>query len=55
MDSKFTGTDRTGPNYQIGPDCAGRVYLQYCNVKRNTDVGVIVAVTVHRVIFAYAG
>ena len=29
MGSKFTGTDRIGPNYRIGPDCAGPV--QNCN------------------------
>ena len=27
--SKPTGTDRNGPNYRIGHDCAGRAQLQY--------------------------
>ena len=27
--SKPTGTDRNGPNYRIGHDCAGCVQLQY--------------------------
>ena len=28
LGSTFTGTDRNGPNYQIGPDCAG---VHSCN------------------------
>ena len=29
LGSTFTGTDGDGPNYRIGPDCAGRAELQY--------------------------